>query len=115
MFGSRVLTSRCKLMGSANGKSIYVFANGAGPVPFDCPNVCPIRAGGFTRRLDVHREASQNDHFVPLRDEFLWREFDDFLHFAQPAEELPDLLAPFPGSGKRYICHLRQHPQNIFS
>ena len=55
---ARLSTRRSKLMGSAYGEGVYVFANSAGSIPFDCPNVYPIRAGGFVRRPDVHREAS---------------------------------------------------------
>ena len=53
----------------------------------------------------MHRETSQHNHFVALRDKFLRLKFNYILYFTHPAEELLDLVAPFPGSDKRHICH----------
>jgi hypothetical protein len=92
----------------AYGESIHVFTHIRNFASFDGPNVYPGRARSSARSLDAHREASQNDNFVCLCDEFLRLKFYDILHFTHPAEELCDLLASFPGAGERYVWHFGQ-------
>ena len=62
----------------------------------------------------MHRETSQNNHFVALGNKFLRLKFDYILHRVHQVEEIRNFVTSLPVSGKWDVFHLGHFPNNVY-